>query len=256
MRRMMSKLKKPFLFAVSMIPIAAVAGVFVGLYQIELYPEETFAEALAQVGSMEMLLAVIVLQTVIYALICGFFGYLLADSLGLWKPIKFEKKKLITTLIISLTGGALFSLDYWTFGAVYEDIRVGMAAGMTTSGVLCAILYGGIIEELLLRLFFMSLIAFLIWKVFCRKYDREHIPTAVFVAANIIAALTFAAGHLPGTIMAFGELTPLLLLRCFLLNGSFGIAFGWVYRKYGIGYAMLTHAGCHIVSKLIWLLFI
>lgn len=53
----------------------------------------------------------------------------------------------------------------------------------------------------------------------------------------------------------FGGLTPLLVVRCFLLNGAFGLVFGWLYRKYGIQYAMLSHALLHIVSKTIWLIF-
>ena len=36
----------------------------------------------------------------------------------------------------------------------------------------------------------------------------------------------------------------------------FGLAFGWLYRKYGLRYAMIAHGGCHVVSKLIWILFI
>jgi len=108
----------------------------------------------------------------------------------------------------------------------------------------------------MLRLFFMSLLAFAVWKLFFKKYDREHIPTSVFVIANVVAAILFAAGHLPATVGISGELTPLLLLRCFLLNGGFGLVFGWLYRKYGIAYAMAGHALFHIVSKLIWILFI
>ena len=46
----------------------------------------------------------------------------------------------------------------------------------------------------------------------------------------------------------------MLVLRCFLLNGGFGMAFGWLYRKYGIHYAMFGHALCHMVSKVIWLI--
>ena len=53
----------------------------------------------------------------------------------------------------------------------------------------------------------------------------------------------------------FGALTPLILVRCFLLNGGFGLVFGRLYRKYGIQYAMLSHALLHIVSKLIWTVF-
>jgi membrane protease YdiL (CAAX protease family) len=78
----------------------------------------------------------------------------------------------------------------------------------------------------------------------------------VIIAANVIAAVLFAAGHHPATIVMFGELTPLILFRCFLLNGGFGLVFGYFYQKYGIQYAMISHAGCHIISKIIWLIFI
>ena len=39
-------------------------------------------------------------------------------------------------------------------------------------------------------------------------------------------------------------------------NGGIGLMFGRLYRKHGIAYAMIAHAGCHIVSKLIWVLFL
>ena len=81
------------------------------------------------------------------------------------------------------------------------------------------------------------------------------IAAAVLIAANVIAALLFSAGHLPTTFIMLGS-SPVILLRCFLLNGGFGLLFGWLYRKYGLRYAMLAHGGCHVVSKLIWILFV
>ncbi|MBR6005212.1 MAG: CPBP family intramembrane metalloprotease [Clostridia bacterium] len=115
-----------------------------------------------------------------------------------------------------------------------------------------SILYGGVVEELMMRLFFMTLTAFIAWKLFFRK--EEAVPVKVLIAANIIAALAFAAGHLPSTITLFGALTPMIVFRCFLLNGAFGLIVGRLYRNYGIQYAMLSHALLHIVSKTIWLL--
>jgi membrane protease YdiL (CAAX protease family) len=107
----------------------------------------------------------------------------------------------------------------------------------------------------MLRLFFLSLLALILWKVFFKSYTKENIPTRVFVIANVLAALLFAAAHLPSTLMTFGELTPLILFRCFLLNGGFGLIFGWLYRKHGIVYAMLGHALFHIVCKGILFIF-
>ena len=46
----------------------------------------------------------------------------------------------------------------------------------------------------------------------------------------------------------------MLIFRCFLINGAFGIVFGRLYRKHGIQYAMLAHILTHIVSRTIWLI--
>lgn len=250
----MSRFRKPLIFSLSVLPVAVIAAIFTCLYQFELYPAEILDEAVAQLGSMELIVVIAVIQTAVYTLVCGFFGYILAEKTGLWKPIRFEKPKVIITLLISVVMGIVFSLDYWTFGAVIPGIREAAEAGMTVNGVIASVLYGGIVEEIMLRLFMLSLIAFLIRKLFFRKADST--PTGVIIAANVIAALLFAAGHLPATLITFGELTPMLLFRCFLLNGGFGIVFGWLYRKYGLCYSMLSHAAVHIVSKLIWFLFI
>ena len=147
-------------------------------------------------------------------------------------------------------------IDLLFFGKYSEAIMSSYSVKPTVSYLIAAVIYGGVIEEVLLRLFFMSLIAFILWKIFARGYDRGSIPAWVFITANIVAATLFATGHLPATLAFFGELSPLLLFRCFLLNGGFGLIFGWLYRKYGIIYAMISHALFHIVSKLIWIIFI
>jgi hypothetical protein len=250
----MSKLKKALLFSLAVLPIAIVAIIFVCLYQFEMYPPEILEEAVAQVGSMAIVWIITVVQNVGLIMFCCFFGYILAEKLGLWKPIKFEKRSLTVTLILSVIAGIIFSLDPWTFGNLIDGIKESTAAGMTVYGIIASILYGGIIEEILMRLFVMSLIAFLISKIFYKK--REEIPAKVFVIANVAAALLFAASHLPATLVTFGELSPMLLFRCFLLNGGFGMLFGWLYRKHGLHYAMLSHMTAHIVSNIIWFVFI
>lgn len=123
----------------------------------------------AELGNTDILIVVGAVQTVGYALFCGFFGYVLADKIGLWNPIKFEKRSLIATLVISVVGGIVFSLDHRVFGSMIDSIQSANAASLTVSGVIASVMYGGIIEEVMLRLFFMSIIALIIWKVFCKK---------------------------------------------------------------------------------------
>lgn len=243
-------MKKALKFTLSLLPVALVAGYFVTVYQLEMLDEAILAPALEQLGSVWILIAITMAQTVGYAAVCGFVGCLLANSLGLWKPIRFEKEQLLKALLYSVIGGIIFSLDKWTFGRWIPEVGASYEAPITVNNWLGSVLYGGVVEELMLRLFFMSLIAWLIWKIFFRQ--AEKVPVKVLVAANLVAALLFAAGHLPATWVLFGELTPMILLRCFLLNGSFGLLFGYLYRKFGIQYAMVSHAMFHIVSKLIW----
>ena len=88
------------------------------------------------------------------------------------------------------------------------------------------------------------------------KNSYNSKPTnKIFIIANVVASLLFALCHLPANLSMFGNSLP-IIIRCILLNGAFGLIFGFVYRKYGLRYSMICHAGCHIVSKLIWILFI
>lgn len=230
-----------------------VGGFFVGLYQLDIYPEEIRQEIAAQGINPALLGIITAVQAAGYGLVLGAVGILLAKKIGLWKDErKLEKKPLILTAIVAILGGMLLILSDLLFFENYSDaIRESYAVKPTVTYILAAVVYGGVIEEVMLRLFFMSLLAFLLQKLF-RKGSGT---TGLLIAANVIAALLFAAGHLPATAILMG-LTPMIIFRCFLLNGGLGLAFGWLYRKFGLRYAMLAHAGCHIISKLIWILFV
>jgi membrane protease YdiL (CAAX protease family) len=97
----------------------------------------------------------------------------------------------------------------------------------------------------------MSLIVFIISKILRKK----EIPDIVFVVANIISALLFVAGHLPST-ATMTTLTPILIIRCFLFNGGIGLAFGYLYRKYNIRYAMISHGLCHLIADTLMIIFV
>ena len=189
-----------------------------------------------------------------YGLVLGALGIFLSKKIGLWKDERrLAGKPLMAAVSVSVIGGlALILLDILFFGKYSQPIIDSYGVKPTVPYMLAAVLYGGVIEEVMLRLFWMSLVAFLLYKLFDRKHEKP--TTAVLVVANVVAALLFAAGHLPATYLLMG-LSPMIIFRCFLLNGGFGLAFGWLYRKYGLRYAMIAHAGCHVISKLIWIVF-
>lgn len=109
---------------------------------------------------------------------------------------------------------------------------------------LLACFYGGIDEEILLRLFVLSLLA---WLIGFAWHQPDGRPTLLALwLANILAAVLFGLGHLPAT-AALVKLTPLLFVRAILLNGIVGIAAGYLFWQYGLEAAMLAHFSADLV---------
>ena len=69
----------------------------------------------------------------------------------------------------------------------------------------------------------------------------------MFWAANITAAVLFGLGHLPAT-AALAPLSVALVVRAVVLNGTAGLVFGELYRRYGLEWAMTSHFGVDIVA--------
>lgn len=235
--------------------VGLIGGWFSGLYALESYPPQMQQEMLAQGVNDTTMALTMAIQSVTYGLVLGAAGIWLGKKVGLWKDERhITKKPLLAALLISLIGGlALIFPDLLFFGK-YEKALLDMYATKPTIPYLLAtVTYGAVIEEVMLRLFMMSLVAFVLHLLFERKCGE--VSRLVLVAANVVSALLFAVGHLPVNDMMYG-LIPMIVLRCLLLNGVFGLAFGWLYRRFGLRYAMIAHGGCHVVSKLIWILFL
>ena len=235
--------------------IGLIGGFFTGLYLLDSYPAEIQEEILSQ-GLNDVLIGVITaIQSAGYGFFLGVFGIFFAKQVGLWKDeTSIEKSPLLVTVILSVLGGlALILPDVFFFGRHIQAVMDSYAVKPTIPYLLATVTYGAVIEEVMLRLFAMSLIAFLIHKFLNKKGTLD--ATKIYVLANIISALLFAVGHLPTTFLLLGS-TPLIIFRCILLNGALGLLFGYLYRKYGLRYAMIAHGGCHVISKLIWILFL
>lgn len=114
-------------------------------------------------------------------------------------------------------------------------------AGQTALNGVLASFYGGIAEELMARLFLMTLIVWLL----CGLGRRTPRPAAFWVAI-VGAGLLFGAGHLPAALDLWG-LSPIVVFRTIVLNAAAAIAFGWLYWRRGIEMAMLGHFSADIV---------
>jgi len=111
-----------------------------------------------------------------------------------------------------------------------------------------ASLYGGIVEEILIRLFLMSVMVWVFGFIW-RPTNGKPSATAVWVAI-IVSAVLFGLGHLPATALLV-ELTPIVVLRAIVLNGIGGLVFGWLFWKRGLMTAMLAHFSADIVLQVV-----
>lgn len=116
----------------------------------------------------------------------------------------------------------------------------GDAATSALNGLLASF-YGGIAEELQLRLFLMTLVVWLVARL------RKRMPgDASFHVAIVLAALLFGIGHLPAAAHIWG-LDTIVVLRTVLLNAVVGIVCGWLYWRRGLEMAILAHFSADIV---------
>ncbi|WP_143703918.1 MULTISPECIES: CPBP family intramembrane glutamic endopeptidase [Luteimonas] len=119
---------------------------------------------------------------------------------------------------------------------------------------LLASFYGGIVEELQLRLFLMTLLVWLaVWiaRLQLPRATRGQTPwptpaPALMWAAIIAAAVLFGLGHLP-TAAEVWSLDAGVVARTVVLNAIGGIAFGWVFWKRGLEMAVVAHFSADLV---------
>lgn len=176
------------------------------------------------------------------------------DARPLWPKIRAF---LPASVLIGVVGALLIiALDLFVFQPLLRsqvgiDNPLGLSSSRTPTpwqGFLASF-YGGINEEILLRLLIMS---FLAWIGRSISHTAEGKPTlAVLWAANVLAAVLFGLGHLPAT-STLVALTPLVITRAIVLNGLVGVGFGYLYMKHGLESAMLSHFAADIVLHVLF----
>ena len=248
-------IKENYKFLLLVLIGGLIGGYCIGVYSYDSLSLELLRQLQEQNISKEMVaLSSMIQYGIVFGVILACIGIVLSKKINLWKKLEYNKKAVITTAIITIIGALiLFPGDKLIFGSLNTWVLEQYTLKPTIYKMIGGLLVGGIIEEVMMRLFFMSLTVFVISKLFYK--DKKEIPTYVFIISNILASLLFAAGHLPST-ATMTELTPVIIFRCFLFNGGLGLVFGYLYRKYGIGYAMIAHGFAHLISDILMIIFI
>lgn len=237
------------------------------------YTLELQSGVLAEVELPFPLPVLIALQIAQSGLIFGiliFIGMILMKRIGLSTPIldsvtrgESASDKLRAVLPISIVLGIIaalliIGLDVYIFqpallrelGDTANGLNLQTSQPAAWKGFLASF-YGGITEEVLLRLFTMSLIAWL--GSFISKTSDGKPTSVVLWIAIIAAAVLFGLGHLPATATII-PLTPLVITRAIVLNGLGGVIFGYLYWKRGLESAMIAHFSTDIVLHVLFAL--
>jgi hypothetical protein len=137
----------------------------------------------------------------------------------------------------------LFFMPHWP-----EALRE-VAPKTTLLENLLASFYGGINEELLMRLFGLSVLA---WFLSFQWRTASGTPTvAAFWTANVIMAVLFGIAHLPALKSVIGTIPPLMLIRTLLLNAPVALACGWLFWTYGIETTIVAHFSADIIVHVV-----
>lgn len=204
-----------------------------------------------------------VLQNAILFAIAIFGGLFFASRAGLGAPIldSFTRgetvaDKVRAILPISIILGVISTLVVLGLEFFYFQPALAKQLSSTASALnlrtsqpaawkgFLASFYGGIAEEILLRLFVMS---FFVWLGrFISKTSDGKPTSVVFWTANVLAAILFGLGHLPAMTLIV-PITALVVVRTVVLNGLIGIACGWLYWRRGLEAAMISHFSADLV---------
>lgn len=203
-------------------------------------------------------------QIVVLAVQVG-LGLLMSEHIGLGAPLLSSwlagervkpglKAILLSVLIGVIVGTLTLALDLWVFAPAVEAeyLALGIVLPENPNPPVWqgfpASFYGGINEEILLRLFLLTLFAWLGSKI---SHTANGRPTPVVLwTATILAGLALGLGHLPAAATMGIPLTALYVCRIIVLNLS-GIVFGWLYWKRGLANAMAAHFSTDIVLHVI-----
>ncbi len=189
---------------------------------------------------------------VLYGLL-GFLGFLLWRKIGfpeIWEPSVNNRQRFAIPALVGLGLGIVLIISDLVFSPINGIGRL-IHPPFPTS--LVASFSAGVGEEILFRLFFVSLWTWLIGKLLLRGRGLN----IVYWVVSVFSALAFSASHLPSLMLLTGVSDPLqfpavLLLEILLLNSLISLFGAYYFRKYGFLAAVGIHFWTDIVWHMLW----
>ena len=140
----------------------------------------------------------------------------------------------------------VLTLETTVFRGVAASAGFGGSAPLWQRLLAC--FYGGVTEEVLMRLGLLTTVTWLI----CRSFRlAPGSRLRAFWVANAVVAVVFGLGHLPAVSAMGGVLTEALVVRTVALNALPSLLFGELYRRGGLEAAVIAHFSTDLVLQLL-----
>ncbi len=186
-------------------------------------------------------LIIFIVVYLVIILVITISGLILTYKNGFIEPlysgiITVADKKYYSTLIFSAITGIILALivilnDFLFFGGQIFD-KLKSLSGSSIMDRLKTIYVASVGEEILFRLFILSLILFILSKLF------KNLISLNKWLAIIISGLLFGLAHYS---QISGNESILNIIRTIILNGIGGVVFGWLFYYKGIIASMIAH---------------
>ena len=247
--------------------LAGVFGAICVLPYVMALDPAALDDAAQQLGiSKSAMIGITIIQSALILGFATFTGLWAARKLGLGAPLvdALIRKEVLPhnarriALRAAVLGVAaallIIVLDLLVYSVVTESLESEAQLNIAPWKGFLASFYGGIAEEILLRLFMLSIVALgirYIVGLVSKSQASGSLSWRVFWIANITAAVLFGLAHLPATAELI-PLTPLVVTRAIILNGAIGLVAGFLYWRQGIEMAMICHFSADIVLHVLF----
>jgi len=191
-------------------------------------------------------------QSILLVALASAIGALLSAKVGLRAPALSaiaSRSEVLPVLRQQLFPGVLGGL----FGAVviigfylFAPSELATLQTQNSLPLVARVLYGGITEEVLLRWGLMTFMVWAGWRILQRGTGNPS-ATVMWLAIGI-SALIFGISHVPSVVAAMGVAPASVVAYVTLGNGTFGIAAGYIFWRYGLEAAMAAHVIAHVLA--------
>jgi len=201
-----------------------------------------------------LLRLVATLQPAVLVALCVALGLWAAPKVGLDAPTVrawAERRPVLPALYSQLAPAALGGLaiavmlvGFWSAVRAQDFAAPVLAFELP---LVTKLLYGGIVEELLLRWGVMSLFVWIAWRA---GGAARPVPAWALWSGLVTSSLLFAVGHLPALYFLLPNPPGWFVGLALIANFIPGMLFGWLYWRRGLEAAMIAHALAHLLATI------